>query len=219
MLLARPAQQRVGRVDLRHPPRRRRVPGPVVRVEALGELAVGVGDLVGVGVARDAESGVGIHLGAPLCMARRVTPDNRALMDEIELRGEMIRLGQLLKAAGLAGSGADAKTLIADGGVRVNGEVELRRGRQLHRGDVVAVGDAVGTPRLIVRAEDRGSILWPMCAWPVRWQAAAHDPPRLTLLAALPSPRSRPPPAPRASPTSTATTPGSRRRTAPRSTS
>ena len=63
-------------------------------------------------------------------------------MDEIELRGEMIRLGQLLKAAGLAGSGADAKTLIAEGGVQVNGEVELRRGRQLHRGDVVAVGDA-----------------------------------------------------------------------------
>ena len=63
-------------------------------------------------------------------------------MDEIELRGDMIRLGQLLKAAGLAGSGADAKTLIADGGVQVNGEVELRRGRQLHRGDVVAVGEA-----------------------------------------------------------------------------
>ena len=63
-------------------------------------------------------------------------------MDEIELRGDMIRLGQLLKAAGLAGSGADAKTLVADGAVQVNGEVELRRGRQLHRGDVVAVGDA-----------------------------------------------------------------------------
>ena len=63
-------------------------------------------------------------------------------MDEIELRGEMIRLGQLLKAAGLAGSGADAKTLIAEGAVQVNGEVELRRGRQLYRGDVVALGDA-----------------------------------------------------------------------------
>ena len=68
-------------------------------------------------------------------------------MDEIELRGEMIRLGQLLKAAGLAGSGADAKGLIADGAVRVNDEVELRRGRQLHRGDVVAVGD--GAVRLV----------------------------------------------------------------------
>jgi ribosome-associated protein len=63
-------------------------------------------------------------------------------VDEIELRGEMIRLGQLLKAAGLVGSGADAKGRIAEGAVRVNGEVELRRGRQLHRGDVVALADA-----------------------------------------------------------------------------
>ena len=63
-------------------------------------------------------------------------------MDDVELRGDMIRLGQLLKAAGLAASGADAKTLIAEGQVRVNGEPELRRGRQLHRGDVVALGDA-----------------------------------------------------------------------------
>jgi ribosome-associated protein len=63
-------------------------------------------------------------------------------MDDVELRGDMIRLGQLLKAAGLVVSGADAKTLIAEGQVLVNGEAELRRGRQLHRGDVVEVGDA-----------------------------------------------------------------------------
>jgi ribosome-associated protein len=62
-------------------------------------------------------------------------------METFELRDDMIRLGQLLKAAGLAGSGADAKALIAEGAVSVNGEPELRRGRQLHRGDVVAVGD------------------------------------------------------------------------------
>ena len=62
--------------------------------------------------------------------------------DEFALRGEMIRLGQLLKASGLAGSGADAKALIADGAVRVNDEVELRRGRQLHAGDTIAVGEA-----------------------------------------------------------------------------
>lgn len=62
-------------------------------------------------------------------------------MDEFTLRDDMIRLGQLLKAAGLVGSGADAKGLIADGLVTVNGEPELRRGRQLHAGDVVAVGD------------------------------------------------------------------------------
>jgi ribosome-associated protein len=60
---------------------------------------------------------------------------------EVEIRGYTIRLGQLLKLAGLAGSGADAKALLADGGVTVNGEPEERRGRQLHPGDVVAVGD------------------------------------------------------------------------------
>lgn len=57
----------------------------------------------------------------------------------IEIAGDMIRLGQLLKLAGAA-SGADAKALIAGGQVTVNGEPELRRGRQLHPGDVVRVG-------------------------------------------------------------------------------
>lgn len=63
-------------------------------------------------------------------------------MEELEIRGEVIRLGQVLKLSGLAGSGADAKQLIADGRVAVNGEVDVRRGRQLHRGDVIALGDA-----------------------------------------------------------------------------
>ena len=62
-------------------------------------------------------------------------------MDEIEIRGDVIRLGQLLKLADIADSGADAKLLLADGAVLVNGEVETRRGRQLVRGDVVAVRD------------------------------------------------------------------------------
>jgi ribosome-associated protein len=58
----------------------------------------------------------------------------------IEIVGDMIRLGQLLKHAGAASGGADARALIASGQVTVNGEVELRRGRQLHPGDLVAVG-------------------------------------------------------------------------------
>jgi ribosome-associated protein len=58
----------------------------------------------------------------------------------IEISGEMIRLGQLLKLAGVASGGAEAKALIAAGQVTVNGERELRRGRQLHPGDVVRVG-------------------------------------------------------------------------------
>ncbi|MDO8213753.1 RNA-binding S4 domain-containing protein [Conexibacter sp. CPCC 206217] len=60
---------------------------------------------------------------------------------EIPIRGEMIRLGQLLKLADLVDVGADAKLLLEDGLVTVNGELEQRRGRQLHRGDVVQVED------------------------------------------------------------------------------
>jgi ribosome-associated protein len=63
---------------------------------------------------------------------------------EVEIRGYTIRLGQLLKLAGIADSGVDAKQLLADGGVIVNGEAETRRGRQLHPGDVVeAAGESV----------------------------------------------------------------------------
>jgi ribosome-associated protein len=57
---------------------------------------------------------------------------------EVQIKGETIRLGQLLKVAGLADSGGEAKSLIADGRVSVNGEVETRRGRQLHAGDRLA---------------------------------------------------------------------------------
>ena len=59
-------------------------------------------------------------------------------MRDVEIRGDMIRLGQLLKMAGIADSGGESKALIADGGVTVNGEPETRRGRQLHVGDVIA---------------------------------------------------------------------------------
>ena len=52
-----------------------------------------------------------------------------------------ITLGQALKAANLVGSGGEAKILVQTGEVRVNGEVETRRGRQLREGDVVEVGD------------------------------------------------------------------------------
>ncbi len=50
-----------------------------------------------------------------------------------------VRLGQFLKLANLLASGAEAKRLVAQGRVRVDGGVELRRGRQLHGGEVVAV--------------------------------------------------------------------------------
>jgi ribosome-associated protein len=60
---------------------------------------------------------------------------------DVEIRGEMIRLGQLLKHAGLVDSGGEARELLSAERVMVNGELETRRGRQLHRGDVVAVGE------------------------------------------------------------------------------
>ena len=59
---------------------------------------------------------------------------------DVVIRDDAIRLGQLLKLAGLAESGGHARELIQDGEVRVNGEVDLRRGRQLRRGDIVEVG-------------------------------------------------------------------------------
>jgi ribosome-associated protein len=62
-------------------------------------------------------------------------------MRDIAIRGDMIRLGQLLKLAGVVDSGGELKALLADTDVLVNGELEDRRGRQLHRGDVVRVGD------------------------------------------------------------------------------
>lgn len=60
---------------------------------------------------------------------------------ELVVRGEGLRLGQLLKLAGLAETGAEAKALLAAGEVEVNGEVDSRRGRQLADGDVVATGE------------------------------------------------------------------------------
>ena len=56
---------------------------------------------------------------------------------DVPIRDASIRLGQFLKLAGLIDSGADAKSVIADGLVDVNGDVETRRGRQLHHRHVV----------------------------------------------------------------------------------
>lgn len=59
---------------------------------------------------------------------------------EIAIRNEdeFIKLGQALKKAGLASSGVEAKIMILDGNVTVNGEKELQRGKKLHDGDVVS---------------------------------------------------------------------------------
>lgn len=64
-------------------------------------------------------------------------------MRDVEIRDDMIRLGQFLKLSDVVEVGGDVKELLAAGVVAVNAETETRRGRQLHRGDVVAVGTEV----------------------------------------------------------------------------
>lgn len=59
-------------------------------------------------------------------------------MEIIKLREDHIKLGQALKAAGLVGSGVEAKMIILEGDVTVNGRVELQRGKKLVDGDIVA---------------------------------------------------------------------------------
>ncbi|MEE2058043.1 RNA-binding S4 domain-containing protein [Rhodococcus artemisiae] len=67
---------------------------------------------------------------------------------DVPIRDDSIRLGQFLKLASLIESGAEAKEVIADGLVSVNGQVEVRRGRQLNTGDVVEIG---GTSARVVK--------------------------------------------------------------------
>lgn len=59
-------------------------------------------------------------------------------MQTIKLRDEFIKLGQALKAAGLVESGVEAKDVITNGLVLVNGEVDTRRGKKLYDGDIVS---------------------------------------------------------------------------------
>lgn len=64
-----------------------------------------------------------------------------SVVREVPIRDESIRLGQFLKLSDLVDNGADAKPLLMQGLVFVNGELETRRGRQLVKGDVVSVGE------------------------------------------------------------------------------
>ncbi|RDV46169.1 RNA-binding S4 domain-containing protein [Leifsonia sp. ku-ls] len=63
---------------------------------------------------------------------------NPAATEDVSIGGEVIRLGQFLKFAGLLDSGGNVKEAIVDGLVTVNGAVDRQRGRQLRIGDVVA---------------------------------------------------------------------------------
>jgi len=64
---------------------------------------------------------------------------------EVRIRGDMIRLGQLLKVAGIVEAGGEVKSYLAETPVLVNGEPETRRGRQLRPGDEVQAGDELVT--------------------------------------------------------------------------
>jgi ribosome-associated protein len=61
-------------------------------------------------------------------------------VEDVPIRDGSIRLGQFLKLANMIDSGSDAKELMIQGAVTVNGEVETRRGRQLVPGDLIALG-------------------------------------------------------------------------------
>ncbi|CAM3078648.1 ribosome-associated protein [Arthrobacter ulcerisalmonis] len=60
-------------------------------------------------------------------------------VEDVPIRDSMIRLGQLLKLANLVEDGVEAAELIKNGMVKVNGEIDDRRGRQLHHGDTITV--------------------------------------------------------------------------------
>jgi ribosome-associated protein len=79
---------------------------------------------------------------------------------DVTIRGETINLGQLLKLEGLIGSGAEVKAFLSTEAVRVNGELEARRGRKLRADDVVRVGElelrVISASRAERRSKDYG---------------------------------------------------------------
>ena len=62
-------------------------------------------------------------------------------MEQININTEFIKLGQFLKMSGIASSGVDAKFFITNEQVKVNGEIEIRRGRKLYDGDIIEFDD------------------------------------------------------------------------------
>ena len=71
-------------------------------------------------------------------IAQRAIEMNSMIEIQIRETDEFIKLGQALKKAGLVESGVDAKFVIQDGLVKVNGETELQRGKKIHDGDLIS---------------------------------------------------------------------------------
>ena len=76
-----------------------------------------------------------------------------SMNNTITIRDEYIRLGQALKLAGIAGTGVEAKIMIEEGGVLVNGETETRRGRKLRNGDTGTLRGHSFTVRAAVQSD------------------------------------------------------------------
>ena len=96
----------------------------------------------------EADATAGRHVVQLFQVLDRVVAHRGATLSGVEtrqiaIRGDMIRLGQLLKLADLVDSGGEVRDLLDNEGVTVNGEPESRRGRQLHPGDVVSAIDTV----------------------------------------------------------------------------
>ncbi len=73
-------------------------------------------------------------------------------MNEFYLKDDFIKLGQVLKASGLCETGVDAKYSVTDGKVKVNGEIELQRGKKIVPGDLIEYN---GKQLIIKKKEDR----------------------------------------------------------------
>ena len=124
-------------------------------MDGLVDSDLGTGEDVEEGAAAQGPAAEVDTLDHPASLWRRagdnaVVSNSESAVPEVPIRDDVIRLGQFLKLADLAEDGAQARDLIADGEVRVNGEVETRRGRQLVRGDRVSVLMPAGEEAAVV---------------------------------------------------------------------
>lgn len=60
------------------------------------------------------------------------------MLNTIEFKGEYIKLSQFLKLSGIVGQGSDAKMLILDSAIKVNGVVEIKKGKKIRNGDIIS---------------------------------------------------------------------------------
>ena len=112
---------------------------PDFPARAAGAVSYAVAGTAASGAARHSDAAARTRLRMRTDTYPRDMPPSSDPID-VPIRDESIRLGQFLKLANLVETGAEAKPVIADGAVLVNGEVETRRGRQLVPGDVVTLG-------------------------------------------------------------------------------